>query len=44
MKNNTLSQIAEEFETPTYLNDSETIIRQYSTLKNAFDGVDVKLH
>ncbi len=37
-------QIALEFGTPTYIYDSEIIKRQYKILKNAFDGLDVKLH
>jgi diaminopimelate decarboxylase len=44
MKNTTLSQIEEQFGTPTYIYDSSVIKRQYATLKNAFDGLDVKLH
>jgi diaminopimelate decarboxylase len=44
MKNITLSQIEEQFGTPTYIYDSSVIKRQYATLKNAFDGLDVKLH
>lgn len=44
MKKNTMVQIAEQFSTPTYVYDANIIQRQYKTLKNAFDGVDVKLH
>ena len=44
MKTNQLIAIAEEFSTPTYVYDASTIQRQYKTLKNAFDGIDVKLH
>ncbi len=44
MKKNTLLEIAENFGTPTYVYDANTISRQYKTLKNAFDGIDVKLH
>lgn len=44
MKKNNLIQIAEQFGTPTYVYDSEIIRRQYKTLKNAFDGIDIKLH
>ena len=40
----TLSQVADQFGTPTYVYDSSIIKRQYATLKNAFDGLDVKLH
>lgn len=40
----TLSQVAEQFGTPTYVYDSSIIKRQYAILKNAFDGLDVKLH
>lgn len=44
MKKNTLIQVAEQFGTPTYVYDAETIQCQYKTLKTAFDGIDVKLH
>ena len=44
MKTNQLIAIVEEFSTPTYVYDASTIQRQYKTLKNAFDGIDVKLH
>lgn len=44
MKKNNLLQIAEQFGTPTYVYDAEIIQRQYKTLKNAFDGIDIKLH
>lgn len=44
MKKNNLIQIAEQFGTPTYVYDAEIIQRQYKTLKNAFDGIDIKLH
>lgn len=44
MKINPLIEVAREFETPSYVYDSEIIQRQYKTLKNAFDGIDVKLH
>lgn len=44
MKNKQLLQIAQDFGTPTYVYDANTIKRQYKKLKNAFDGIDVKLH
>lgn len=44
MKKNNLIQIAKQFGTPTYVYDAETIRGQYKTLKNAFDGIDIKLH
>jgi diaminopimelate decarboxylase len=44
MKNNVLLEVSKKFDTPTYVYDSEIIIRQYNTLKNAFDGLNVKLH
>lgn len=44
MKKNNLIQIAKQFGTPTYVYDAEIIQRQYKTLKNAFDGIDIKLH
>ena len=44
MNNKQLLQIAQDFGTPTYVYDANTIKRQYKKLKNAFDGIDVKLH
>lgn len=44
MKINPLIQVAEQFGTPTYVYDASIIQRQYKTLKNAFDGLDIKLH
>ena len=38
-----LEKIAKKFGTPTYVYDSSTIKNQYNKLKNAFDGLDVKL-
>ena len=39
-----MTQVAEQFGTPTYVYDGLVIQNQYKTLKNAFDGIDVKLH
>lgn len=36
--------IANEFGTPVYVYDANTIVSQYQRLKNAFNGKDVKLH
>jgi len=36
--------IANEFDTPVYVYDANTIVSQYQRLKNAFNGKDVKLH
>jgi len=44
MKKNLMTQVAEQFGTPTYVYDGLVIQNQYKTLKNAFDGIDVKLH
>jgi diaminopimelate decarboxylase len=44
MTNKTLLSVATEFGTPTYVYDASKIIRQYNSLKNAFDGKNVKLH
>ena len=39
MEANTLLQIAKDYESPVYVYDSETIIRQYKRLTSAFDKV-----
>ncbi len=39
-----LEKIAKEFGTPVYVYDGEVVKKQYNRLKNAFDGMDVKLH
>ena len=39
MKNNTLLQIAEDFGSPVYVYDAETIINQYNRLTKAFGKV-----
>ena len=44
MKKNLMTQVAEKYGTPTYVYDGAVIQNQYKTLKNAFDGIDVKLH
>jgi diaminopimelate decarboxylase len=44
MENKMLLRIAEEFGTPVYVYDESIIQRQYRRLKNAFDGIEVKLH
>ena len=44
MNNKTLLDTAKKFGTPTYIYNAETIQNQYTKLKNAFDGIDVKLH
>jgi diaminopimelate decarboxylase len=44
MKKNLMPQIAKQFGTPTYVYDASKIQSQFKTLKNAFDGIDVKLH
>lgn len=44
MSNKLLNELAIKFETPLYVYDGEIIRRQFKKLKNAFDGVDVKLH
>jgi diaminopimelate decarboxylase len=44
MNNKTLLDTAKKFGTPTYIYNAETIINQYTKLKKAFDGLDVKLH
>lgn len=38
-----LLEIAEQFDTPLYIYDSETIISQYHRLKNAFNNSNVKI-
>ena len=44
MNNKLLLDTAKKFGTPTYIYNAETIQNQYTKLKNAFDGIDVKLH
>lgn len=44
MKNSQLLDIVEEHGTPTYVYDAQKIKSQYKRLKNAFDGLPVKLH
>lgn len=44
MNKNQLIEIANEFGTPVYVYDANKIVNQYHRLKNAFVGVDVKLH
>src|SRR6056300_848535 len=39
MKANTLQNIVQQFGSPTYVYDAETIQQQYTRLKNAFSGV-----
>ncbi|WMJ71798.1 diaminopimelate decarboxylase [Cytophagaceae bacterium ABcell3] len=38
-----VQDICAEFDTPLYVYDAEKILLQYSRLKNAFDGVDLKI-
>lgn len=42
--NKLLLQISREFGTPTYVYDAQKIEQQYNRLKNAFDGLDIKIH
>lgn len=42
--NKQLLEAVKEFGTPLYIYDAHKIITQYNRLKNAFDGIDVKLH
>jgi diaminopimelate decarboxylase len=44
MTNAELIEVAEEFGTPTYIYDSNVMIKQYQNLHNAFKPLDVKLH
>lgn len=44
MNNKLLQKIAQSYGTPTYVYDGQKIKDQYHKLKNAFDGLDVKLH
>jgi diaminopimelate decarboxylase len=44
MTNEQLLQIAQEQGTPTYVYDASKIRKQVKRLKNAFDGLPVKLH
>ncbi|MEJ6600272.1 MAG: diaminopimelate decarboxylase [Crocinitomicaceae bacterium] len=44
MTNEELIQVAEEFGTPTYVYDSNVMIKQYQNLHSAFKPLDVKLH
>ncbi|MFT6245304.1 MAG: diaminopimelate decarboxylase [Salibacteraceae bacterium] len=44
MTNEELIQVAEKFGTPTYVYDSNVMIKQYQNLHNAFKPLDVKLH
>ncbi len=44
MTNEELIQVTEEFGTPTYVYDSNVMIKQYQNLHNAFKPLDVKLH
>ncbi|MBU2020118.1 MAG: diaminopimelate decarboxylase [Bacteroidetes bacterium] len=44
MTSKQLLQVTEEFQTPTYVYDATKIRKQFNTLKNAFDGLPVKLH
>lgn len=39
-----LIRTADQFGTPTYVYDAQKIRKQFHTLKNAFDGLNVKLH
>lgn len=44
MTSKQLTSVAEEFGTPTYVYDAQKIRNQYKRLKEAFDGLPVKLH
>jgi diaminopimelate decarboxylase len=44
MTSRQLVQVTEQFQTPTYAYDAVKIRKQFNTLKNAFDGLPVKLH
>lgn len=44
MNNEQLLQVARDFDTPTYVYDSDKIVSQYRKLKGAFEPLDVKLH
>jgi diaminopimelate decarboxylase len=44
MTNEELIKVAEKFGTPTYVYDSNVMIKQYQNLHNAFKPLDVKLH
>ena len=43
LENELLLQIAKDYGTPVYVYESEKIIHQYQTLKNAFSEVDVQI-
>jgi diaminopimelate decarboxylase len=44
MKTKAYLKAIEKYGSPLYIYDADTIVKQYHKLKNAFDGVDVKLH
>ncbi|MDX2360451.1 MAG: diaminopimelate decarboxylase [Crocinitomicaceae bacterium] len=44
MEQNTLSTIAQQFGTPTYVYDSKKIVDQYRKLHNSFQPLNVRLH
>lgn len=44
MSNKLSNELATKYGTPLYIYDGEIIKKQFKKLKNAFDGIDVKLH